>query len=48
MLPQYVEIVLQTKDLEEQAFITKAMYQTMGEHRAKHNTPIIIVVSSEM
>ncbi len=47
MLPQYVEIVLQTKDLEEQAFVTEAMYQTMGEHRVKHNTPPIIVVGSE-
>ncbi len=44
VLPQYVELVLQTKDLEEHAFAIEIMYQTKKEHRVEHNTPPIIIV----
>jgi hypothetical protein len=36
MLPQYAELVLQTKDLEEQVFAIEIMYQTKREHKVEH------------
>lgn len=45
VLPQYAEHVLQTEDLEEQAFITKVVYQTRVEHKIKHNTPPMMTVN---
>jgi hypothetical protein len=39
MLPQYVETILQSKDLEEHVFVIEIMYQTMMENKIKHNIP---------
>jgi hypothetical protein len=48
LLPQYVELVLQTKDLEEHAFAIEIVYQTKREHKVEHNTPPIIIVVTKV
>jgi hypothetical protein len=48
VLPQYAKMVLQTKDLEEWAFITETIYQTNREHKIEHNIPLIMTVGTEI
>jgi hypothetical protein len=48
VLPQYAKTIFQTKDLKEQAFVTKTLYQTKVEHRAKHNTLPIMTINIDI
>jgi hypothetical protein len=48
MLPQYVELVLQTKYLEEHTFAIEIMYQTKREHKVEHNIPPIITIGTKV
>jgi hypothetical protein len=48
VLPEYVENVLQTKDMDEHAFATETMYQTRKEHKVEHNIPPIMTSSIEI
>jgi hypothetical protein len=48
VLPQYAKIVFYIEDLEEQAFVTKTLYQTTMEHRTKHNTPPTMMINIEI
>jgi hypothetical protein len=48
VLSMYVEIVLHTKDLEEQAFVTKTIYQNKMENKVKRNTPPMMTINIEI
>ncbi len=48
LLPQYAKIVQRIKDLEEQAFVTKAIYQNRMENKAKHNTPPMMMINTKI
>jgi hypothetical protein len=46
VLLQYLETILQTKDLEEHTFVTEANFQTRMENKVKCNTPQMVATQS--
>ncbi len=48
VLLQYAKTILQTKDLEEQVFVTESMYQTTMENQVECNIPPMMVVNTKI
>ncbi len=46
LLLQYLETILQIKDLKEHAFVIEVIFQTKMENKAKCNTPQMVATQS--